>query len=80
MDNSPEVDTLPQGLTIGIIFIATSLYGAFFVLFAFSSFVLHSQVLTNKKQSSGSLGTSVYLTLGYILFFIVSLVRGVFKT
>lgn len=64
-----------EGLTTGVIFIATSLYGLFFILFALSSLILHSQILTNKKKSSGPFGTSVYLTLGYTLFFTVSLVR-----
>lgn len=67
----------PNGLTAGNVFIATSLYGSFLALFILSSLVLHSQKLLNKKQSSGPLGTSIYLTLGYMLFFVVSLVCGI---
>lgn len=61
-----------QGLTTGVIFIATSLYGLFLVLSTLSSLILHSQIVTNKRQSSGSVGTSIYLTLGYMLLFVVS--------
>lgn len=75
IENAPNMSAscLPTGF-VGEVFVATSLYGSFLVLFTLSSLVLHSQILTNKRQSSGSLGTSIHLALGYMLFFIVSLV------
>lgn len=76
MENTLKTDSIlkSHGLTTGVIFISTSLYGLFLVLSTLSSLILHSQIVTNKRQSSGSLGTSIYLTLGYMLFFVVSLV------
>lgn len=73
IENTGSMNCLPKGF-VGEVFIATSLYGCFLVLFTLSSLVLHSQILTNKRQSSGSFGTLIHLTLGYVLFFIVSLV------
>lgn len=74
MENTLKMDSIlkSQGLTTGVIFISTSLYGLFLVLSTLSSLILHSQIVTSKRQSSGSLETSIYLTLGYMLFFVVS--------
>ncbi|KAF9440893.1 hypothetical protein P691DRAFT_800943, partial [Macrolepiota fuliginosa MF-IS2] len=57
---------------IGILFISSPLYGAYFVLFIISSFTLHHQITLTKRNSSGTLGTTVHLALGYLLFFIIT--------
>lgn len=72
--NHPEAGLLGREARIGTFFVASSLYGAYLILFVLSSLVLHHQVILNRKRSSGSFGTNVYLTLGYILFFVISLV------
>lgn len=42
------------------------------ILFILSALVLHHQSEQNKRRSSGSFGTRVYLTLGYVLFALIT--------
>ncbi|KAJ3576515.1 hypothetical protein NP233_g375 [Leucocoprinus birnbaumii] len=57
---------------LGMVYVANTFYGAFLVLFFLSTLVLHHQSLKNKRRSSGSFGTIVYLTLGYILCILIT--------
>lgn len=59
---------------VGVLFIASMLYGAFLILFILSTLVLHHQCKQNKCRSSGRTGTIIYLTLGYLLFSIITTV------
>ncbi|KAJ3576716.1 hypothetical protein NP233_g261 [Leucocoprinus birnbaumii] len=52
---------------VGVLFVANTFYGAFVILFILSTLVLHHQSEQNKRNSTGTFGTRVYLTLGYIL-------------
>ncbi|KAF9446456.1 hypothetical protein P691DRAFT_803912 [Macrolepiota fuliginosa MF-IS2] len=73
MNRTRPVDFLTDPDVIGILFISSSVYGAYFVLFIISSFILHRQVTLTKRNSSGTLGTTVHLALGYLSFFIITL-------